>query len=75
MSSRISIASLTGWPAVWILLGLSFTVFIYSEYENHWVGIGSSLDAVDGMVNDGWSAAIKYLTGYVVETARLLLGI
>ena len=56
-----------GWSAVWILLGLSFTVFIYFGYENHWVGLGSSVDAVDGIVNDGRSAAIKYLTGYVVE--------
>ena len=56
-----------GWSAVWILLGLSFTVFIYFGYENHWVGLGSSVDAVDGMVNDGRSAAVKYLTGYVVE--------
>jgi tellurite resistance protein TerC len=56
-----------GWSAVWILLGLSFTVFIYFGYENHWVGLGSSVDAVDGMINDGRLAAIKYLTGYVVE--------
>lgn len=56
-----------GWSAVWILLGLSFTVFIYFGYENHCVGLGSSVDAVDGIVNDGRSAAIKYLTGYVVE--------
>ena len=56
-----------GWSAVWILLGLSFTVFIYFGYENHGVGLGSSVDAVDGIVNDGRSAAIKYLTGYVVE--------
>ena len=56
-----------GWSAVWILLGLSFTVFIYFGYENHWVGLGSSVDAVDGIVNDGRSAVIKYLTGYVVE--------
>lgn len=56
-----------GWSAVWILLGLSFTVFIYFGYENHWAGLGSSVDAVDEVVNDGRSAAIKYLTGYVVE--------
>lgn len=24
-----------GWSAVWILLGLSFTVFVYFGYENH----------------------------------------
>src|SRR4030067_126661 len=63
----VTIKDALGWSAVWILLGLSFTAFIYFGYENHWVGLGSSVDAVDGIVNDGRSAAIKYLTGYVVE--------
>jgi len=39
-----------GWSAVWILLGLSFTAFVYFGYENHWAGLGISVDAVDGMV-------------------------
>jgi len=59
-----------GWSTGWILLGLSFTVFIYFGYENHWVGLGSSVDALDGRVNDGRVAAIKYLPGYVVEKSR-----
>jgi len=56
-----------GWSAVWIALGLSFAVFVYYGYENRWFGLGGSVDSADGTQNDGRSAAIKYLTGYVVE--------
>ena len=56
-----------GWSAVWVALGLAFTAFVYFGYQNQWLGLGSGVDAADGLVNNGRSAAIKYLTGYVVE--------
>ena len=49
------------------LLALLFTVFVYFAYENHWMGLGSGRDQVDGLVNDGRLAAVKFLTGYVIE--------
>lgn len=55
------------WSSVWVTLGLAFTIFVYYGYEAHWLGLGVSFDSVDGSINDGESAAIKYLTGYVVE--------
>jgi tellurite resistance protein TerC len=62
------------WSAVWIALGLAFSLFVYHGYENRWLGLGLAPDAVDrsaefpdGRANDGRSAVIKYLTGYVVE--------
>ena len=55
------------WSAVWVALGLAFGVFVYFGYENHWLGMGDTVDAVDGRVNDGATATAKYLTGYVVE--------
>src|SRR4051812_13021134 len=62
------------WSGVWIVLALSFSAVIYSGYEHHWLGLGNTPDAVDrspqfpqGKVNDGTSAVVKYLTGYVVE--------
>jgi len=55
------------WSAVWITMGLSFSVLVYYGYENHWLGLGSTVDAVDGVINNGMTATIKYLTGYVVE--------
>ena len=56
-----------GWSAVWVTMGLLFSVFVYFGYENHWLGLGNTVDAVDGTINDGKSATVKYLTGYVVE--------
>jgi tellurite resistance protein TerC len=44
-----------------------FVVFVYFGYENHWLGLGTKIDPVDGQMNDGSRATIKYLTGYVVE--------
>jgi tellurite resistance protein TerC len=55
------------WSAAWIALGLSFAVFVYHGYENRWFGLGVAIDPLDGGVNDGRTAAVKYLTGYVVE--------
>src|SRR5262245_16897389 len=63
------------WSAVWITVGLAFTGFIYLGYEHHWLGLGLTPDAMSnvaaakatGIYNDGGSAALKYITGYLVE--------
>jgi len=65
-----------GWSAFWIVLGLAFAVFIYFGYENHWLGLGLTRDmmsapqdvaGVGTVYNDGGSATVKYITGYLVE--------
>jgi tellurite resistance protein TerC len=62
-----------GWSAVWIALGLSFSVFIYFGYEHRWLGLGTASDQMavsatnPGGLNDGTQATIKYLTGYLIE--------
>jgi TerC family integral membrane protein len=63
----VTVKETLGWSAVWAMLGLAFSVFVYCGYENHWLGLGSSIDAADGLINDGTSPMVKYLTGYVVE--------
>ncbi len=50
-----------------VSLGLSFAVVVYYAYENHWFGLGNTIDPVDGLINTGSTAVEKYLTGYVVE--------
>jgi len=55
------------WSAIWISLGLAFSVFIYFGYQNQWLGLGNAVDPVDGERLDGSAAAMKYLTGYVIE--------
>jgi len=63
----VSLKEAAAWSVLWIALGLVFTGFVYLAYENRWAGMGTSPDPVDGLVNDGATAAVKYLTGYVVE--------
>lgn len=62
-----SLKEALGFTVGTIVLALGFTAFIYFAYDNHWLGLGNTFDAVDLQVNDGRLAAIKFLTGYVVE--------
>jgi tellurite resistance protein TerC len=63
----VTVGEALAWCAVWVMVGLAFSVFIYFGYEHQWFGLGRSGDAVDGLINDGQTATVKYLTGYVVE--------
>ena len=60
------------WSSVWLTCGVSFTAFIYYAYQYHWLGLGLETpiyvggSIVLGEVT-GATAAIQYLTGYVVE--------
>ena len=73
----VSVREALGWSAFWIFLGLSFSVFIYFGYENHWLGLGltpdlmgsapRTIEGLGAVYNDGASATMKYLTGYLVE--------
>ena len=63
----VSVKEAVAWSAVWIALGVTFAVFVYFGYEGKWLGLGTVVDAVDGLANSGATATEKYLTGYVVE--------
>jgi len=63
----VSVKEALAWSAVWITLGLSFSVFVYFGYEGRWFGLGTRVDAVDGLVSGGGTATHKYLTGYIIE--------
>ncbi|MBI2602494.1 MAG: TerC/Alx family metal homeostasis membrane protein [Deltaproteobacteria bacterium] len=64
---RISLREALVWSVVWTLLGLLFTVFIYFAYDYHWFELGLTIDNIDGQFSNGSSAAVKYLTGYILE--------
>jgi len=73
----ISVKEALGWSAFWIALGLSFGIFIWFGYEHHWLGLGltpdlmgsapRTIEGVGTVYNDGYTATMKYLTGYLVE--------
>ena len=56
-----------GFTAAVMALALLFTAFVWMANHNGWFGLGHHVDAVDGRVNDGRLAAVKFLTGYVIE--------
>ncbi len=61
------------WSAAWIALGLSFTAVVYLLYESHWHGIGLTRDLMSVSDanplghNNGRAAALKFITGYLIE--------
>jgi tellurite resistance protein TerC len=70
----VSVREALTWTCVWVTLALAFSGVVYLAYENRWLGLGMTLDPVDrsaafpdGRINDGWSAFLKFVTGYVVE--------
>ncbi len=56
-----------GFTAATVVLALAFAALVIVAYDQHWQGLGLALDAVDGQLNTGQSAAIKFVTGYLVE--------
>ena len=50
-----------------VFLAAGFAALIYFAYNGKWMGLGSHLDRVDHVVNDGHLAAIKFFTGYLIE--------
>jgi len=60
------------WSAIWLACGLSFTGFVFYAYQFHWLGLGleTPIYAAGAIVLGevaGATAAIQYLTGYIVE--------
>jgi tellurite resistance protein TerC len=56
-----------GFTAGTVVIALLFTGFLYQAYDHHWLGLGGGIDAIDKQINDGHLAAVKFLTGYVIE--------
>jgi tellurite resistance protein TerC len=65
----ISMKEAMRWSALWIALGVGFCFVIFDVYAHHRFGLGTWPDAIDGRLNDGPTAAAKYLAGYVLEKA------
>jgi tellurite resistance protein TerC len=46
---------------------MGFAGFVHLAYDHHWLALGSHVDRIDGVVNDGRLAAVKFITGYLIE--------
>jgi tellurite resistance protein TerC len=63
----VSIREALRFTAIVSFLALCFIGVVYGLYENQLLGLGTHLDKLDGRVNDGRLAAVKFFTGYVIE--------
>ncbi len=64
---RMGAREALAWTAVWMGLALAFGGFVYLAYRGHWAGLGARVDRTDSRLNDGRTAAVKYLTAYALE--------
>lgn len=63
----VTIREALRFTGVVVVLATCFAGVIYAAYEQHWLGLGTHVDRLDGMMNDGRLAAVKFFTGYVIE--------
>lgn len=69
---EVSMKESITWSGIWLACGVSFTAFIYYAYQYHWLGLGLQTPIYSGgaiVLGEvtGATAAIQYLTGYIVE--------
>lgn len=63
----VSVRQALIFTAVLVVLAFAFAGFVYAAYENQWLGLGVHVDRMDNVVNDGRLAALKFITGYLIE--------
>jgi tellurite resistance protein TerC len=49
------------------VLALLFNAFVWFAYDHHWLGLGGTVDRLDGQLNTGRLAAVKFFTAYLIE--------
>ena len=56
------------WAAFYVTLALAFNVLVFFLYERNWLGVGISV----GHPLDGRTAALQFMTGYLLEQSLSL---
>jgi len=65
---EISASEALLWSAIWVFMALAFTVLVYWLYEHNWMGVGLAFPED----TDGRTAALEFLTGYLLEKSLSL---
>jgi tellurite resistance protein TerC len=65
----VSIREALAFTMALLVLALGFAGLLHFVYERQWFGLGQHLDGIDGVYNTGRLAAVKFLTGYVIEVS------
>lgn len=63
----VSVREALAFTAVLVVLAMAFTGFVHLAYDHQWLGLGTHIDRIDGNMNDGRLAALKFITAYLIE--------
>ena len=64
----VSIREALKWTGLWVTVALLFNALVYVIYQHHWLGMGTH----PHQEPTGKDAALKFLTGYIVEESLSL---
>jgi tellurite resistance protein TerC len=63
----VSIREALAFTIVLAILAFLFNGAIWLAYDRHWLDLGTEIDKIDGVINDGRLAAVKFVTAYLIE--------
>jgi len=63
----VSIREALTFTVILFVLAMAFNGLVWAAYKYQWLGLGIEVDRLDGRVNTGHLAAVKFLTGYLIE--------
>jgi tellurite resistance protein TerC len=63
----VTVREALAFTSVLVVLALAFAGFVHLAYDHQWLGLGTQVDRIDGVVNNGRLASVKFITGYLIE--------
>lgn len=63
----VSVREALAFTTILVVLALAFAGLVWLAYDHHWLDLGNVVDRIDGATNDGRLAAVKFITGYLIE--------
>ena len=63
----VSVREALAFTTVLVILAMAFAGFVNVAYDHHWLALGTEVDRIDGAMNDGRLASIKFITVYLIE--------
>ena len=58
----VSVREALAFTTILVILAFGFTALIWVAYDHHWLALGTHVDRIDGAINDGRLAAVKFIT-------------
>ena len=63
----VSIREAMVFTIICVVLAFAFSGFLYFAYDRNIADLGLTVDAIDGVRNEGHLAWVKFVTGYLIE--------